>query len=62
MARARVVGAANFLLKCFSEKELITSIENAAAGKPASGSGPFAKKNLKCELAVMWVSNQRNQP
>jgi DNA-binding NarL/FixJ family response regulator len=43
MARARAVGAANFLLKNFSQKELVTAIENAAAGKPASGSGPFAK-------------------
>jgi DNA-binding NarL/FixJ family response regulator len=43
MARARAVGAANFLLKGFSQKELVTAIENAAAGKPASGSGPFAK-------------------
>jgi hypothetical protein len=54
MARARVVGAANFLLKCFSEKELITSIENAAAGKPASGSGPFAKKSLRFSFTGMW--------
>jgi DNA-binding NarL/FixJ family response regulator len=43
MARARAVGAANFLLMGFSQKELVTAIENAAAGKPASGSGPFAK-------------------
>ena len=43
MARARAVGAANFLLKSVSEKELVTAIENAAAGKMATGSGPFAK-------------------
>jgi len=43
MARARAVGAANFLLMGFSQRELLTAIENAAAGKPASGASPFAK-------------------
>ena len=43
MARARAVGAANFLLMGFSQRELVTAIEGAAAGKPVSGSGPFAK-------------------
>ena len=43
MARARAVGAANFLLKNFSQKELVTAIENAAIGKTAAGSGSFAK-------------------
>ena len=43
MARARAVGAANFLLMGFSQRELVTAIENAAAGKPVSGSGPYAK-------------------
>ena len=43
MARARAVGAANCLLKNFSQKELVTAIENAAAGKQASGPAPFAK-------------------
>jgi DNA-binding NarL/FixJ family response regulator len=43
MARAHAVGAANFLLKNFSQKELVAAIENAAAGKPASGSAPFVK-------------------
>ena len=49
MARARAVGAANCLLKSFSQKELVTAIENAAAGKPASGSGPFAKTTASLE-------------
>jgi DNA-binding NarL/FixJ family response regulator len=43
MARARAVGAANFLLMGFSQRELVMAIENAAAGKPVSGSAPFAK-------------------
>ena len=43
MARARAVGAANFLLQSVNQKELVTAIQNAAAGKPASGAGPFAK-------------------
>ena len=43
MARARAVGAANCLLMGFSQRELVTAIENAAAGKTAAGSGPFAK-------------------
>jgi DNA-binding NarL/FixJ family response regulator len=43
MARARAVGAANCLLKDLSPKELVTAIEDAANGKPAAGSGPFAK-------------------
>lgn len=43
MARARAVGAANFLLMGFSQKELIASIESAATGKPAPGAGPFSK-------------------
>ena len=43
MARARAVGAANFLLMGFSQKDLVAAIESAAAGKPVSGSAPFAK-------------------
>ena len=43
MARARAVGAANFLLMGFSQRELVAAIESAAAGKSASGASPFAK-------------------
>jgi DNA-binding NarL/FixJ family response regulator len=43
MARARAVGAANCLLMGFSLRELVTTIENAAAGKSVSGSSPYAK-------------------
>jgi DNA-binding NarL/FixJ family response regulator len=43
MARARAVGAAHCLLKDVSQKELVGVIENAAAGKPASGSGKFGR-------------------
>jgi DNA-binding NarL/FixJ family response regulator len=43
MARARAVGAANFLLMGFAQKELVAAIESAAAGKAAAGPGPFAK-------------------
>ena len=43
MARARAVGAASCLLMGFSQRELVTAIENAAAGKTAAGSGPYAK-------------------
>jgi DNA-binding NarL/FixJ family response regulator len=49
MARARAVGAANFLLKSVNQKELVTAIQNAAAGKPASGAGPFAKISASME-------------
>jgi DNA-binding NarL/FixJ family response regulator len=43
MARAQAAGASNYLLESVSQKELVTAIENAASGKPASGVGPFAK-------------------
>jgi len=43
MARARAAGASNFLLMGFSQRELVAAIQNAAAGKPASGTGSFAK-------------------
>jgi DNA-binding NarL/FixJ family response regulator len=43
MARARAVGAAHCLLKDVSQKELVAVIENAAAGKPVSGSGNFGR-------------------
>ena len=43
MARARAVGAANYLLKSVSQKELVTAVENAAAGKKAAAAGHFAK-------------------
>jgi DNA-binding NarL/FixJ family response regulator len=43
MARARAVGAATFLLMGFAQKELVAAIESAAAGKAATGPGPFAK-------------------
>jgi DNA-binding NarL/FixJ family response regulator len=41
MARARAVGAMNCLLMGFSQRELVTAIENAAAGKSAMEAGPF---------------------
>jgi DNA-binding NarL/FixJ family response regulator len=43
MARARAVGAANFLLMGFAQKDLVAAIESAAAGKAAAGPGPFTK-------------------
>ena len=43
MARARAVGAINCLLMGFSQRELITAIENGAAGKPVSGAGNFGR-------------------
>jgi len=43
MARAHAVGAINCLLMGFSQRELITAIENAAAGKPVSGAGNFGR-------------------
>ena len=49
MARARAVGAANFLLMGFSQRELVTAIEGAAAGKPVSGAGPFFKITASME-------------
>jgi DNA-binding NarL/FixJ family response regulator len=49
MARARAVGAANCLLMGFSQRELVAAIQNAAAGKPASGTGPFAKVTATME-------------
>jgi len=49
MARARAVGAANFLLMGFSQRELVTAIEHAAAGKPVAGSGPYAKIGASME-------------
>ena len=49
MARARAVGAANFLLMGFSQRELVTAIEGAAAGKPVSGSAPYAKITTSME-------------
>ncbi len=42
-ARARAAGASDFWLESISQKELITAIENTAAGKPPSGAGAFAK-------------------
>ena len=43
MARARAVGAKNCLLMGFSQRELVTAIESAAAGKPVSGAGNFGR-------------------
>lgn len=42
-ARARAVGAANCLLMGFSQRELVTAIENAAAGRQAAGAGNFGR-------------------
>ena len=47
MARARAAGAANCLLKDVSPKELITAIENAAAGKPPPASAR-ASRSVAC--------------
>jgi NarL family two-component system response regulator LiaR len=41
MARARAVGAVNCLLMGFNQRELVTAIENAAAGKSTVEAGPF---------------------
>jgi DNA-binding NarL/FixJ family response regulator len=43
LARAKAVGASNVLLEGLATKEFITAIENAAAGKPAKPTEPFAK-------------------
>jgi DNA-binding NarL/FixJ family response regulator len=43
MARAQAARASNYLLESVGQKELITAIENGAAGKVAAGSGAFAK-------------------
>ena len=43
MARACAVGAVNFLLMGFGQKELVTAIQNAASGKSPAGAEPFAK-------------------
>jgi len=43
MARARAVGAAHCLLKDVSGKELVTVIENAAAGTSFTGAGKFGR-------------------
>jgi DNA-binding NarL/FixJ family response regulator len=43
MARARAVGASNFLLEGVSGRELVAAVENAAAGKPVTGSTSFGK-------------------
>ncbi|MCX7411930.1 MAG: response regulator transcription factor [Planctomycetia bacterium] len=40
-ARARAVGAVNCLSMSMRREELIAAIRNAAAGKPATGSGAF---------------------
>jgi DNA-binding NarL/FixJ family response regulator len=43
MARARAVGAVHCLLKDVSQQELVTAIENAAAGTPFTGAGKFGR-------------------
>jgi DNA-binding NarL/FixJ family response regulator len=43
VARAHAVGATNFLLTDVTQRDLVTAVENTAAGKPASGSTLFAK-------------------
>jgi DNA-binding NarL/FixJ family response regulator len=43
MARARAAGAAHCLLMRFSQRELVAAIKNAAADKPASGTGSFGR-------------------
>ena len=43
MARAKAVGAANFLLQSVTQKELVAAIRTAAAGKRAMDTGPFTK-------------------
>ena len=40
-ARARAVGAVNCLSMSMSQQDLVVAIRNAAAGKPATGSGAF---------------------
>jgi DNA-binding NarL/FixJ family response regulator len=43
MARARAVGAVHCLIKDVGGKELVTIIQNAAAGTPFSGAGKFGR-------------------
>jgi DNA-binding NarL/FixJ family response regulator len=43
IAWAKAAGSSNFLLKSVTTKELITAVENAAAGKSAMEAGPFRR-------------------
>lgn len=43
MARARAVGASDFLFESLTAKELVTAIQNAAARKPSQRGGAFAQ-------------------
>ncbi len=43
IARAKAAGASDFLLKSVSQKELVTAVENAAAGTSAMEAGPFRR-------------------
>lgn len=43
IARAKAAGASNFLLMSVSQKELVTAVESAAAGKSAMEAGPLRR-------------------
>ncbi len=58
MARAKVAGASNFLLANFTQRELVTAIENAVAGKPVSGTEPFARILAAMELRDVPVARE----
>ena len=58
MARAKIAGASNFLLMHFIQRELVTAIENAVAGKPVSGTEPFARILLAMEPRDLPVARE----
>jgi DNA-binding NarL/FixJ family response regulator len=62
MARARAVGAANFLLKSVSQKDLVVTIENAAAGNHGRYAGPFAKIALAMEPRAAQAARDSGLP
>lgn len=58
MARAKVAGASNFLLVHFIQRELVMAIENAVAGKPVSGTEPFARILVAMEPRDLPVARE----
>jgi len=60
VARAIAAGAADFLGEGVTGKQLLTAVENAAAGKAPAGSGPFASvvARLTAVEPVNWPATQ----
>jgi DNA-binding NarL/FixJ family response regulator len=62
LARGVAAGVADFLWEGVTAKQLVTAIEQAAAGKGPSGSGPYAYGSVAASLTAVTLGARKGKP